>query len=81
MELQFVAKKVDGQYEAALIVDRKFKRALSDGNPVTAFVRLVGPALLAQQEDGAEIAINVTILTAAEANMEAKINVQPRTVL
>jgi hypothetical protein len=66
MNLTVAMRKVDGQYEGALIIDQKFTRSTSSKSANDLVSRLLGPILSAEQEDGAEIALNVAILTVAE---------------
>jgi len=67
VQIQFATMRVDGGYEAALIVDGKFKRSGTSKSVTDLFVKLVGPILAVNQEDGTEIAVNVALLTAAES--------------
>jgi hypothetical protein len=67
MRIQFATKRVDGQYEAALIVDNKFSRSGSGKSITDLFVKLAGPVLAAVQEEGTEIAVDVGIMTPVEA--------------
>ena len=66
MNIQFATKKVDSGYEAALIIDGKFKRSGAAPSVSDLFVKLCGPILAVDQRDGAEVAVNVTIMTAEE---------------
>ena len=66
IQIQFVATKVDGQYEPALIVDGKFRRSSHGDSVPKLFNVLAGPFLAFDQEDGAEIAVNIGILSARD---------------
>ena len=70
MQIQFATRKCDGGFEAALIVDGKFQRSGSSRSVMDLFSKLCGPLLAVEQNDGAEIAVNITILSAAEASRE-----------
>jgi hypothetical protein len=67
MKIQFVTKKVDGQFEAATIVDGRFDHAATADSIAKVFSKLVGPFLTMQQEEGTEVAVEVNILSALEA--------------
>jgi len=45
MHIQFVAKKVEGKYEGALVVDGKFQRSASGDSIETLFDRFVEPLI------------------------------------
>lgn len=66
MQIQFLTRKTEGQYEAALIVDNKFRRSASSRSVTDLMTKLLGPLLSQEQEEGTEIAVSVGILTAAE---------------
>lgn len=70
MQIQFATKKVDSGYEAALIIDGKFKRSGAAASVTDLFVKLCGPILAMDQRDGAEVAVNVAILTADESDRQ-----------
>ena len=66
MNIQFAAKKIDGTYEAALIVDNRFARSGKSTLVSGAFEALVGPLLGVEHPEGTEVAITVTVLTPAD---------------
>ena len=66
MQITVAFKKNDGAYEAALIIDGKFTRSSVGKSVGDLFTKLAGPLLVQQHEDGAEIAINVGILSKVE---------------
>lgn len=66
MNIQFAAKKIDGSYEAALIVDNRFARSGKSMLVSGAFEALVGPLLGVEHPEGTEIAITVTVLSPEE---------------
>jgi hypothetical protein len=68
VQIQFATTRVDGGYDAALIVDGKFRRSGTSKSVTDLFVKLVGPILSAYQEDGTEIIITVGIETPAKSN-------------
>ena len=51
-------------FEVALIVDGKFQRATTGKSVMGTFDKLVGPLLTGATDNGAEVAINVTIIPA-----------------
>lgn len=66
MQVQVAMKKVDGVYQAILLVGRKFQRAKEDKSPSTLLQALLGPILTVEHEDGSEIAIDVAIVNMDE---------------
>jgi len=64
MRIQFVATKVDSKYEVALVVDGKFRRAVSGESLNTLFSQLVGPFLAIGHENGVEVQIETTVTSA-----------------
>jgi hypothetical protein len=68
MVIQFAAKKIDGAYEAALIVDGNFQRAGKGASVEYLFGAMAGTLLeAATQKDGMVASITVNI-----ADPEAK---------
>lgn len=66
MRVQLIAKKIEGVFEAALVIDGRFTRAVNTQSVADLTAKLVGPFLAAPQEDGAEISVEVTIQTAKD---------------
>lgn len=78
MNLTVAIKKNDGQYEAALVHENKFTRSATSKSITDLFTKLAGPLLAAPQEDGAEVAITVNVLTKAEVDREDRRNARAR---
>lgn len=73
MQIMMAAKKVDGQYEAALLIDGKFTRSTVSKSLTDLMMKLLGPILTLDREDGSEVSVNVGILDHVEvARQEAK---------
>lgn len=70
MHLQFVTKKVGPAYEAALVVNGRFARTGSASSLKDLLLKLAGADLEAQQEEGAEITVSITITGAEEIARE-----------
>lgn len=68
--MQFATRKIGGVYEAALIVDGKFNRTGRGESLLDLFNQLCGPALTAEQQDGAEITVAVNVSTAEDVDRD-----------
>jgi hypothetical protein len=66
MQIVIAAKKLEGAYEAALLVDQKFNRSKTSKSLNDVVMKLLAPIFSIEREDGTEVAVSVAILTAAE---------------
>lgn len=66
MQITFATKKIDGQYEAALVIDNKFTRAASGRSLTDLLLKLIGPILSQDMQDGTEVSVRTEIATPAE---------------
>ena len=61
MRIQFVAKKVEGTFEAALVVDGQFKRAIAGTELTSLFSKSVLPLVVTAQREGVTISFDINI--------------------
>jgi len=66
MQATVAAKKIDGKWEAALINEGRFGRSFVGKSIAEIVTKAISPMLAVDLADGAEIAVNVAILTAED---------------
>lgn len=72
LNIQFVSKKIDEQWEAAVISDGKFARALT-GKDLTKLIMSQLTALLSlERSNDTEVTLNLTITDAPEKKNEGE---------
>lgn len=71
MQITVAAKRIDEKWEAALIIEGRFTRALVEKSLSDLVAKAVGPILSAPLAEGSEVAINIAILTAEEMAAQA----------
>jgi len=64
--MQFATKRVNGNYEVALIVDGSFQRSGVGPDVLALLNKLAGPIMSSLDGDGVEVVVNITAMSAIE---------------
>lgn len=73
MRANVVIRKNEGVYEGALVLDGKFNRSVTGTSADEVVGKLAGPLLRMKQDDGAEIGVDITIVTRVEAERAERV--------